>query len=133
MCLGHVIALSYGVMVLSFGSNGNTLCHSQKKICRKPVQAQVPWSLRPQNRAAAATCGHGRCELPAILRVTQKSLAASDFFAAAEAKNPAISAAEWLRAHLRPPWSLRFCDAGLTFNGSGRPCAWRESGWAGFP
>ena len=33
------------------------------------------------------------------------------FFAAGEAKNPAISAAEWLRAHLRPPWSLRFCDA----------------------
>ena len=24
----------------------------------------VPWSLRPQNRAAAATCGRGRCELP---------------------------------------------------------------------
>ena len=71
----------------------------------------VPWSLRPRNRAAAATCGHGRCELPAILRVTPKSLAASDFFAAAEAKNPAISAAEWLRARLRPPWSLRFCDA----------------------
>ena len=71
----------------------------------------VPWSLRPQNRAAAATCGHGRCELPAILRLTPKSLAASDFFAAGEAKNPAISAAEWLRARLRPPWSLRFCDA----------------------
>ena len=30
---------------------------------------------------------------------------------AGEAKNPAISAAEWLRARLRPPWSLRFCDA----------------------
>ena len=45
------------------------------------------------------------------MRLTQKSLAASDFFAAAEAKNPAISAAEWLQAHLRPPWSLRFCDA----------------------
>ena len=73
----------------------------------------VLWSLRPRNRAAAATCGHGRCELPAISRVTQKSLAASVFFffAAAEAKNPAISAAEWLRARLRPPWSLRFCDA----------------------
>ena len=41
----------------------------------------------------------------------QKSLAASDFFAAGEAKNPAISAAESLRAHLQPPWSLRFCDA----------------------
>ena len=71
------------------------------------LDLSVPWSLRPQNRAAAATCSHGRCELPAILRVTQKSLAASDFFfAAAEAKNPAVSAAEWLRAHLRPPWSL---------------------------
>ena len=75
-----------------------------------PGPLSVPWSPRPQNRAAAATCGHGRCELPAIVRVTQKSLAASDFFAAAEAKNPTISAAEWLRAHLRPPWSLRFCD-----------------------
>ena len=32
------------------------------------------------NRAAAATCGRGRCELPVILRVTHKSLAASDFF-----------------------------------------------------
>ena len=31
--------------------------------------------------------------------------------AAGEAKNHAISAAEWLRAHLRPPWSVRFCDA----------------------
>ena len=70
----------------------------------------VPWSLRPRNCAAAVICGHGRCELPAILRVTQKSLAASDLVAAAEAKNPAISATEWLRARLRPPWSLRFCD-----------------------
>ena len=41
-----------------------------------------------------------------------KPLAASDyFFAAGEVENPAISAAEWLRAHLQPPWSLRFCDA----------------------
>ena len=45
------------------------------------------------------------------LRLTRKSLAASDFVAAGEAKNPAISAAELLRARLRPPWSLRFCDA----------------------
>ena len=30
----------------------------------------VPWSLQPRNRAAAATCGHHRWELPAILRVT---------------------------------------------------------------
>ena len=42
---------------------------------------------------------------------SEKSLAASDFFAAGEAENPAISAAEWLRARLRPPWSLQFCDA----------------------
>ena len=26
----------------------------------------VPWSLRPRNRAAAATCGRGRCDFPAI-------------------------------------------------------------------
>ena len=33
-----------------------------------PVQfLSVPWSLRPQNRAAVATCGRGRCELLAIL------------------------------------------------------------------
>ena len=87
----------------------NCLCGRSWVVFVTPLS--VPWSLRPQNRAAAATCGHGRCELPAILRVTQKSLAASDFFAAAEAKNPAISAAELLRAHLRPLWSLRFCDA----------------------
>ena len=31
-------------------------------------------------------------------------------FAAAEAQNAAISAAEWLRACSRPQWSLRFCD-----------------------
>ena len=29
----------------------------------------VLWSLRPQNRAATATCGRGRCELPAISRL----------------------------------------------------------------
>ena len=33
-----------------------------------------------KNRAAGATCGHGRCELPATLRLTPRSLAASDFF-----------------------------------------------------
>ena len=32
----------------------------------------VPWSLRPQNGTAAATCGRGRCERPAILRLTPK-------------------------------------------------------------
>ena len=77
----------------------------------EPPTLSVPWSLRPRNRAAAATCGHGRCELPVVLRVAQKSLAASDFFAATEAKNLAISAVEWLRARLRPPWALRFRDA----------------------
>ena len=55
----------------------------------------------------------------------QKSLAASDFFAAGEAKNPAISAAEWLRARLRPPWSLRFCDA-IFVPLSSRPGVWPE-------
>ena len=48
----------------------------------------VPWSLRPRNRAAAATCGHGCCELPAILRATQKSLAASDFFCGRRNEKP---------------------------------------------
>ena len=28
------------------------------------------WSLRPRNRAAAETCDHSRCELPASLRLT---------------------------------------------------------------
>ena len=96
----------------NFGGFFLRICHherAQEWTHERPRQdLSVPWSLRPQNRAAAATCGRGRCELPAILRATQKSLAASDFFAA---ENPAISAAEWLRAHLRPPWSLRFCDA----------------------
>ena len=32
----------------------------------------VPWSLRLRNRTAAATCGRGRCELPAILKLTPK-------------------------------------------------------------
>ena len=86
-------------------------CHQNVLNGHPDLSLSVPWSLRPQNRAAAATCGRGRCDFPAILRLTPKSLAASDFFAAAEAKNPAISAAEWLRARLRPPWSLRFCDA----------------------
>ena len=75
-----------------------------------PQYLSVPWSLRPRHRTAAATCSRGRCELPAMTP-NFKSLAASDFFAASEAKNPAISAAEWLQARLRPPWSLRFCDA----------------------
>ena len=39
----------------------------------------------------------------------KESLAANDCFSAAEAKNPAISAAEWLRARGHRP--LRFCDA----------------------
>ena len=60
-----------------------------KKRTTKTVGGpSVPWSLRPQNRAAAATCGHARCELPVILRLTQKSLAASDFFCARRSKKP---------------------------------------------
>ena len=47
--------------------------------------------MRPRNRAAAATCSRDRCELPVIL----KSLAIAIFFVAGEAKNLAISAAEW--------------------------------------
>ena len=42
-------------------------------------------------------------------------------FAAGEAKNLAISAAEWMRARLRPPWSLQFRDAdALCFEKGGR-------------
>ena len=63
------------------------------------------------NRAAEAPCGRGRCEAPAIFRATPRIASNCDFLVAGEAKNPAISAAEWLRTHLRPPWSLRFCDA----------------------
>ena len=37
-----------------------------------PPDLSVPWSLRPRNRAAAATCGRGRCDFPAILRLTPK-------------------------------------------------------------
>ena len=37
---------------------------------QKVTELSVPWSLRPRNRAAAATCGRGRCKHPAILRLT---------------------------------------------------------------
>ena len=72
--------------------------------CQSPVQIRqdqvlsVPWSLQPRNRAAAATCGRGRCELPAIWRLTPKIASGQRFFVAGEAKTPAISA-------------LRFCVA----------------------
>ena len=33
----------------------------------------VPWSLRPRNRAAPATCGRGCCELPAVLNSNPKN------------------------------------------------------------
>ena len=40
---------------------------TQRRRIQQPILGlSVPWSLRPQNRAAAATCGRGRCELPAI-------------------------------------------------------------------
>ena len=32
-----------------------------------PANLSVPWLLRQRNRAAAATCGHGRCELPSTV------------------------------------------------------------------
>ena len=48
---------------------------------RRAPRLSVPWLLRPRNRAAAATCGRGGCELPAILR-----LAASDFLRPAKQK-----------------------------------------------
>ena len=49
----------------------------------KSLNFSVPWSLRPHNRAAAATCGRGRCELPAILRQTPKIASGQRFFLAA--------------------------------------------------
>ena len=42
------------------------------KKCAKHPDLSVPWSLRPRNRAAAATCGRGCCDFPAILRPTPK-------------------------------------------------------------
>ena len=69
----------------------------------------------PRNRAAAARCGRGRCELPAILRITPLARITSDcdFLAA----GPPISAGEWLRAHPATvvPAILRydFCAAKL--------------------
>ena len=76
----------------------------------------VPWSLRPRNRAAAATCGRGRCEIPAILRVIPKIASDCNFVAAGEAKSPAISAAEWLGSPLAATvvimiWRCEFCAA----------------------
>ena len=32
----------------------------------------VPWLPRPRNRAAAATCGRGRCDFRVTLRLTPK-------------------------------------------------------------
>ena len=63
--------------------------------------------------AAAATCGHGRCEHPAILRVTQKSLAASNFFCGRrrKAKNLAIPAAEMAATVLTAILRCDFCAA----------------------
>ena len=51
-----------------------------------------------ENRAAAATCGCGRCERPAILRLTPEIASGYRSFAAGEAQNLAISTAEWLLA-----------------------------------
>ena len=44
---------------------------NQEKQMQVPVLS-VPWPLRLRNRAAAATCGRGRYELPAIFCVTAK-------------------------------------------------------------
>ena len=38
-------------------------------------ELSVPWSLRPRNRAAAATCGRGHCELTAVSRRTRLTCA----------------------------------------------------------
>ena len=48
----------------------------------------VLWSLQPQNRAAAATCGCGRCELPAILRLTPKIASGQRFFFGRRSQKP---------------------------------------------
>ena len=56
----------------------------------------------------------GRCELPAILRLSYppKSLAASGLFCGRRRKHfcDFCSGMVASRARLRPPWSLRFCD-----------------------
>ena len=48
----------------------------------------VPWSLWPQNRAAAATCHHGRCKLPAILRLTPKIVSGLRFSCGRRSEKP---------------------------------------------
>ena len=59
------------------GDTGEGLGRGSKKIAYVVLGAQdpqlsVPWSPRPRNRAAAVTCGRGRCDFPAILRLTPK-------------------------------------------------------------
>ena len=69
---------------------GGSPLHELQVACRWVSQLRVPWSLRPRNRRG---CGDLR----------RWSLRCScDFVAAGEAETPAISAAEWLRARLRP-------------------------------
>ena len=90
----------------------------------------VPWSLRPRNRAAAATCGHGCCKLLAILRVTP-NIARVRFFAAGKAKKPSDCYNGVVASPLAAAVVTAICDAMFVhrpLNGPlyrGRFPAWR--------
>ena len=71
-----VVKLSFNQCLSARPVHISAARHNQSKL----ANLSVPWSLRQRNRVAAATCGRGRCEVPAILRVTQESLVSSDFF-----------------------------------------------------
>ena len=58
----------------------------------------VPRSLWPRSRAAAATCGRGRCELPAILRLTPKIASGLQFvLRPAKPRKTRLGLVEWQR------------------------------------
>ena len=57
-------------------------------------------SLRPRNRAAAATCGRGRCELPAILKVTPKIASDCFFFCGWQSEKPCDSCSRMVTSPL---------------------------------
>ena len=92
----------------------------QDKTCRAPqrvsqrsrgVPPEISLLVAPKSVTPKKFKPIIRHAIEGVSGTQQKSLAASDFSAAGEAKNLAISAAEWLWARLQAPWSLRFCDA----------------------
>ena len=60
------------------------MCH----LHGQDQELSVLWSLRLRNRAAAATCGRGRCELPAIVRATPKIASGWRFFGGRQSEKP---------------------------------------------